>query len=137
MTRLTLTLHAPGLHKAARDAGAMWQVLNPGERKAERPWVAHITGFDDRYTFAREFVRGEVAKVNRKRHNYTYTLTPGLYEVNAPTAYDQADRYYLLVEAHDTLRRAIFDGRLTARKSGERVWLTSHTQMRKYLQRGQ
>ena len=105
MARVTLTLHAPGLHKAARDAGAMWQVLNPGERKAERPWVAHITGFDDRYTFAREFVRGEVAKVNRKRHNYTYTLTPGLYEVNAPTAYDQADRYYLLVEADDTTRR--------------------------------
>lgn len=105
MARVTLTLHAPGLHKAARDAGAMWQVLNPGERKAERPWVAHITGFDDRYTFAREFVRGEVAKVNRKRHNYTYTLTPGLYEVNAPTAFDLADRYFLAVEADDTTRR--------------------------------
>ena len=105
MTRLTLTLYAPGLHKAARDAGAMWQVLNPGERKAERPWIARITGFDDRYTFAREFLQGEVAKVNRKRHTHTYSLGPGLYEVNAPTAYDQADRYYLLVEADDTTRR--------------------------------
>lgn len=105
MTRLALTLYAPALHKLAREAGFMWTVLNPGERKAERPWVARLTGFDDRYTFAREFVSGERAVVNSKRHTYTYTLTSGVYEVNAPTGYDQAERYWLIVEADGATRR--------------------------------
>lgn len=61
------------------------------------------------------------------------------YEVRAVVLNDQemtldeaAERYGV---KHDTLRRAIFDGRLTARKSGERVWLVSHAQMKKYLSR--
>lgn len=59
------------------------------------------------------------------------------YEVRAVVLNDQemtldeaAERYGV---KHDTLRRAIFDGRLTARKSGERVWLVSHAQMKSYL----
>ena len=105
MTRLTLTLYAPAMHKLAREAGFMWTVLNPGERKAERPWVARLTGLDDRYGFAREFLSGERAVVNSKRHTYTYTLTPGVYEVNAPTGYNEAERYWLVVDADDTTRR--------------------------------
>jgi excisionase family DNA binding protein len=63
-----------------------------------------------------------------------YEVRPTVLNDQEMTLDEAAERYGV---KHDTLRRAIFDGRLTARKSGERVWLTSHTQMRKYLQRGQ
>jgi excisionase family DNA binding protein len=63
-----------------------------------------------------------------------YDIRPVVVNDQEMTLDEAAEKYGV---KHDTLRRAIFDGRLTARKSGERVWLTSHTQMRKYLQRGQ
>jgi len=108
MARLTLTLHAAHLHDMRRDNSFLWGALNPDEGKPQRPWVARLTGFDDRYTFARDFVRGEFAAYNRKSaqtRDTVYDLAPGLYEVNAPTAYDQADRYYLVVEPDGASRR--------------------------------
>ena len=63
-----------------------------------------------------------------------YDIRPLVVNDQGMTLDEAAEKYGV---KHDTLRRAIFDGRLTARKSGERVWLVSHTQMQKYLQRGQ
>lgn len=106
MARLTLTLHAAFLHKMRRDA--LWSVLNPDEGKAERPWVAHLMGLDDRYGLAREFLRGEYASYNRRSgrtRDVVYDLAPGLYEINAPTAYDKADRYFAIVDPDGALRR--------------------------------
>lgn len=36
---------------------------------------------------------------------------------------------------HDTLRKAIVEGRLTARKAGDRAWLVTHAAIRAYLNR--
>jgi excisionase family DNA binding protein len=59
-----------------------------------------------------------------------YEVRPVVLNDQEMTLDEAATRYGV---QHDTLRRAVFDGRLMARKSGERVWLVTHAQMRKYL----
>lgn len=51
------------------------------------PWVARLLGFDPKYTFQREFIKGVwdytcVKKSNRHRGKYIYwAVPPGFYEV--------------------------------------------------------
>lgn len=71
-------------------------------RPTLRPWVARLTGLDNRYGFVREFVRGvkdyEQATGMGARGIYEYiVLSPGLYEVNERVSWQRARRYFIRV----------------------------------------
>lgn len=65
-----------------------------------RAWIARLTGTDDRYGFAREFVHGHRdylhANSTGSRGVFIYyALEPGLYEVNEPISFRKDRRYFL------------------------------------------
>lgn len=64
-----------------------------------RWWVARITGYDERYGYKRDFLRGQVnftnTNSNLSRGVYIeYFLDPGLYEVNEPVSWKNDIRYF-------------------------------------------
>jgi hypothetical protein len=72
-------------------------------KKGMRPWVARITGFDDHYVFAREFIRGikdyTFANSTGSRGIFAYyPLKPGIYEVNERISWRNHRRYFIRVE---------------------------------------
>ena len=69
-----------------------------------RPWVARITGTDQKYGLAREFVNGtkDYSQANKPRTRgvYTiYTLADGIYEVNSPEAWGKTKRFFVRIAA--------------------------------------
>jgi len=71
--------------------------------KKHRPWVARITGLDDRYEFRREFVEcvrdWSDARSNGIRGIYEYfALPPGIYQVNECIRLGKSRRYFIRVE---------------------------------------
>ena len=63
----------------------------------KRCWVARITGTESQYGFSRDFLSAEKverAHFNRSRTivNFSYALTPGLYELCA-----ESEHWYLIV----------------------------------------
>lgn len=72
-------------------------------RDKSRPWVARLIGFDERLSFTREFVRGQIdySRANSvgSRGVYLYfPLKDGIYEVNARETWKRTRRYFLRVE---------------------------------------
>lgn len=90
-----------------------WKQSNslPGYLKTtkRRWWVAKIAGYDDRYGYKREFVKGQTeyadsnSKASRGVFIY-YLLDPGVYEVNSPLSWRSDDRYFILSE-HGKIKR--------------------------------
>lgn len=67
------------------------------------PWVARITGLDNKFGFCREFVNGEkdysLANSVGSRGVYLYfALSPGIYEVFEKLAWKQHRRFFIRVE---------------------------------------
>lgn len=82
-----------------------------GPRRHRKPWVAEVTGRDDQYGLARQFMP---AKFQRKRANSAHSrgvelwfvLESGhLYEVNAPVSWRARDRYFCTVSADGEVAR--------------------------------
>lgn len=64
-----------------------------------RPWVARLTGLDDRWCFCREFVSGvydyTYARRSGGRGIYLYfALAPGYYEVYRPISWRSDQRFF-------------------------------------------
>lgn len=79
-------------------------------RKSLRPWVARLTGLDDRYGFKREFLTGmrdwSLANSTGSRGVYEYfALTPGIYEINECIKLGVSRRYF--VRADETIYHEI------------------------------
>lgn len=85
-----------------------------GERKYEqalghdksRPWVARITGLDDRYGFAREFIHGykdyrEANSIGSRGVYEYFPLDPGVYEVHERVTWKKTRRYFIRVAGTD------------------------------------
>jgi len=72
------------------------------------PWVAKITGLDDRYGLVRDFVKGQK---DYSRANSTgsrgiflhYFLEPGIYEINERKTWKRAKRYFAKIIDQQTL----------------------------------
>jgi hypothetical protein len=67
-------------------------------------WVARLTGFDDKWFFRREFVRGQAdwsqAKTTGSRGIFVYyALSPGIYEINERTSWKRVRRYFIRVKS--------------------------------------
>lgn len=72
-------------------------------RDKSRPWVARITGLDDKYGFKREFQRGQrdYSKANSigSRGVYEYFALPtGIYEVHERLTWKRTRRYFIRIE---------------------------------------
>lgn len=66
-------------------------------------WVARLLGIDEKWGFAREFVRGQAdwscAKMTGSRGIFVYyALTDGIYEVNKRVSWKHVRRYFICVE---------------------------------------
>lgn len=77
-------------------------IIRYGQRKF-RPWVARLTGLDNRFGFQREFLVGmrdysrADARCFRGIFEY-FSLFPGVYEINECIKPGQARRYFVRVE---------------------------------------
>jgi hypothetical protein len=65
-----------------------------------KPWVARLTGFDDTYGFAREFVHPQTdyngaSGTGGRGIMLHYALTDGIYEVNERTSWKHVRRYFI------------------------------------------
>ena len=73
------------------------------------PWVAKITGLDNRYGFVRDFVKGQKdysqANSTGSRGIFLhYFLEPGgIYEINERKTWKRAKRYFAKIVDHHTL----------------------------------
>jgi hypothetical protein len=69
-----------------------------------KPWVARITGLDEKFGFKREFLRYDQKDYSRansvgSRGVYQYyVLSDGLYEVNRRTGWRSLHRYFMRVD---------------------------------------
>lgn len=71
--------------------------------KSSRPWVARITGRCEKYTYAREFLRGQIdysrANSTGSRGVFLYfVLKDGIYEVYKHLSWKRSRRYFIRVE---------------------------------------
>ncbi|SKO40283.1 hypothetical protein [Mycobacteroides abscessus] len=66
-----------------------------------KTWLARITGIDEKFGMAREFVRWDRDGDHRSRSGMTgtlyYTISDGVYEGNEPRS-SKRGRFYLIVE---------------------------------------
>ena len=75
-----------------------------------RPWVAEITGTDEKFGLNREFLRGvnDYSRANSKKTRgvYTlYTMTEGhLYETKYKESWNKEERYYFRVDSGAEIR---------------------------------
>lgn len=77
-------------------------------RKHFRPWVARLTGLDEKYGFRREFVHSsrDYSHANSigSRGIFEYwALPPGIYEVNECLKLGHARRYFVRVEGTEII----------------------------------
>lgn len=87
----------------ARDIPRMERYADMMGRDRSRPWIARITGLDEKYGFAREFLRGQKdysqANSTGSRGVYVYfPLKAGIYEVNERLSWKNTRRYFCRVE---------------------------------------
>jgi len=80
----------------------MINVIRYGQPRL-RPWVARITGLDDRFRLAREFIIGmrDYSQANSigSFGIYEYfALPPGIYEVNESIKLGKARRYFIRIQ---------------------------------------
>ena len=66
-------------------------------------WIAKLKGLDEKWGFAREFVRGQAdwscAKMTGSRGIFVYyALADGIYEVNERTSWKHVKRYFIYVQ---------------------------------------
>jgi hypothetical protein len=66
-------------------------------------WVAHITGFDEKFGYKREFLRGQrdytdANSIGSRGIMAYYILKPGLYQVNERRTWKHVRRYFILAE---------------------------------------
>lgn len=66
-------------------------------------WVARLLGLDEKWGFAREFIRGQAdwsqAKMTGSRGIFVYYALPnGIYEVNKRISWKHVKRYFIRVE---------------------------------------
>lgn len=66
-------------------------------------WVARLIGLDEKFGFAREFMRGQAdwsqAKMTGSRGIFMYyPLTPGIYEINERLSWKHTRRYFIRVD---------------------------------------
>lgn len=76
-------------------------------RDKSKPWVARLTGLDDHYGFARQFVRayGDYSKSSGTGARgiwLHYALDDGIYEVNERMSWHHVRRYFVRV-SHATV----------------------------------
>lgn len=95
-----LKLEAIG-YSAWKKSCSLPEILSTGQKK--RCWVARITGYDPKYGYKREFVRGQVEyaesnSVGSRGVFIYYFLDPGVYQVNAPVSWRNDERYFILSE---------------------------------------
>lgn len=81
----------------------LWQMAKRFGFNETRPWVAKITGLDDRFGFKREFQRGtrdySQANSTGSRGIFCYyPLKPGLYEINERLSWKRTKRWFARVE---------------------------------------
>lgn len=86
----------------AREVPHMERYADMLGRDKKQPWVAHITGFDEKYKFEREFLRGQRdysrANSTGSRGIYEYfALTAGVYEIHARVSWRRTRRYFIRV----------------------------------------
>jgi hypothetical protein len=68
----------------------------------KHPWIARIVGLDSRYTFKREFLRGQkdysrANSIGSRGVYLYYPLKAGVYEVNERLTWKKARRYFVRV----------------------------------------
>lgn len=64
-----------------------------------QPWVARLTGIDERWGFKREFIQGIYDYSHGKRHHTRgvfiyWALPPGLYEFSRPKSWKHHERFF-------------------------------------------
>jgi hypothetical protein len=83
-----------------------------------RPWVARLGGLDDRFGFARTFIKGvydyTYATRGTGKNTYLYfALPPGLYEVYWPTSWKHEYRGFRRVDecgnVHDMTEQEVLE----------------------------
>lgn len=92
----------------------LWRRIFPEARQIlslafPEPWVARITGLDDRYGLAREFVRARKDYTNANSVGSrgvfnVYWLENGLYEVEERISWRQPRRWFCRAEAGRIIR---------------------------------
>lgn len=78
-------------------------IISTGGRGSRpRPWVARITGTDDHFGFAREFMRPvyDYTYASRKGKNtwVYYFLPPGIYETKYPISWKHDERFFFRID---------------------------------------
>jgi len=92
-------------------------------------WVAKILGYDEKYNYSREFIKGQLdysesnSKGTRGVYLY-YFLDPGIYEVKKPTSWYASDRYFILSE-HGKIKKISEEN--MKRELGTSSWLRKVT----------
>lgn len=88
-----------------------------GRGSRPHPWVARITGTDDTYGLAREFLRPvydytHATRKGKNTHVY-YHMAPGLYELYYPISWKHDTRYFARVdddgELHNITRDEVLE----------------------------
>lgn len=74
-------------------------------QRRPKPWVARLTGLDDHYGFAREFIRATydysyATKANGKGTCMYFAMPPGFYEVYWPTSWKHDYRGFRRVDEY-------------------------------------
>ncbi len=115
--------------RAAKRYGAFVASLDREEFRSgpahhARPWVARITGRDERHGLAREFIDGQIdysdANGTGSRGVFLYfMLTPGVYEVYARETWTRTRRYFIRVTHDMTLVEMSEEEVLACLRSGD------------------
>ncbi len=101
----------------------MENVIITGEQiGSSKPWVARITGLDQRFGFERDFLGGvrDYTKANSVRTRgieTSFSLEDGLYEIHLPKSWKKATREF--IEIKDGQKLAIKKEEVLARITAE------------------
>ncbi len=99
--------------RRAMQSGRFAEMMRDAIQQENRPvgWVARITGSDEKYGLAREFLRGSVSfrdvedELGARGVWRWFELEEGaLFEVNAPLSWTSADRYFCRSERGRVVR---------------------------------
>lgn len=118
------------LARGSRGRAQVHEMIRYEERP--RAWVARITGNDQKYGLAREFLRfkrdyAESNSIGSRGVYQWYELEEGaLFEVNAPLSWKHADRYFCRSERGRVVRmtREEIDAAIVARTMVEIATVT-------------
>ena len=120
--------------RRALTSGRFGEMMRESLRYEGRPkaWVARITGRDPKHGLAREFLNGRpdysAANEDGSRGVFRWYECPegGVYEVNAPLSWTEADRYFARSERGKLVRmtREEIDSAIAARTMVEIATVT-------------